>query len=654
MFLIVALLAPATMTGATEDGAVVAAGPHTIVSGQYLIQLTTTAFLSTSKSQLLDANITLLGFGVYLIEDGPHADPLARAEELSQIFGATVVPNGVSQLLFDNTEPDATDQWSLDNFAQFSGGVADADIDAAEAWDAATGAGIVVAVLDSGADLDHPDLAANVWVNPGEVAGNGIDDDGNGYVDDVNGWDFISNDAVPEDTSGTGHGTAVAGIIAAPINGTGIAGIAPKANIMVLRVCSVVDCAHGDVIEALAYAAANGAHVANLSFGGESYWAPLEAAVQGAIDAGVVVVTAAGNFGDDNGTVPFYPANYGLPGMLSVAMTDHADALDLNSNFGGTTVHLGAPGVSIRTLDLGAGYASWTGTSFAAPNAAGVAALVRQHRGCYTAAFVASVVASSGDSVPALSTTTISGKRANAFETLAVDASSSEIGVAPSPAAVSFSGGDVGTEWTFGDGDSSIGETAQHVYEFGTYTATDGIDTYEIAAGSEFLDTCTSLFADEIMWLSASGITAGCAGSTFCPNKTVNRAQMASFLARALDLPAASGDYFTDDDGNLHEDNINRLFEAEITFGCGGSNYCPGDDVTRAQMASFLERALDLPATSGDYFEDDNGNLHEANINALAASGITAGCGGTSFCPSDGTERDEMAAFLFRGRSLLP
>jgi hypothetical protein len=123
---------------------------------------------------------------------------------------------------------------------------------------------------------------------------------------------------------------------------------------------------------------------------------------------------------------------------------------------------------------------------------------------------------------------------------------------------------------------------------------------------------------------------------------------MATFLVRALNLPTTSTDYFTDDEGNTHENSINRLRAAGITSGCGGTRFCPDGIVTRGQMASFLVRGFDLPATGTDYFTDDEGNTHEANINRLRASAITFGCGGTNFCPNGSVTRGQMAAFLHR------
>jgi hypothetical protein len=170
----------------------------------------------------------------------------------------------------------------------------------------------------------------------------------------------------------------------------------------------------------------------------------------------------------------------------------------------------------------------------------------------------------------------------------------------------------------------------------------------EERASAVFIDVIESAFRSEIEWLAGEGITEGCATRQYCPDDPVTRAQMASFLDRALDLPAASGDQFTDDEGSVHESAINRLATTGITQGCEGDRYCPDDPVTRAQMASFLDRALDLPAASGDQFTDDEGSVHESAINRLATSGITHGCTPTSFCPDDPVTRAQMAAFLNR------
>jgi Lysyl oxidase/S-layer homology domain len=161
-------------------------------------------------------------------------------------------------------------------------------------------------------------------------------------------------------------------------------------------------------------------------------------------------------------------------------------------------------------------------------------------------------------------------------------------------------------------------------------------------------DWSDSRFAADIAWMYDTGITSGCAPDLFCTNNAVRRDQMASFLRRALSLPAASRDFFTDDNTNSHEDSINRLAASGITSGCAPGRYCPLGKVTRAQMATFLSRALSLPATSADYFTDDEGSKHEWAINRLAASGITFGCAPGRFCPDAIVTRGQMAAFLHR------
>lgn len=166
--------------------------------------------------------------------------------------------------------------------------------------------------------------------------------------------------------------------------------------------------------------------------------------------------------------------------------------------------------------------------------------------------------------------------------------------------------------------------------------------------GTPFVDIASSTFRNDVVWLYGSGITAGCEADRYCPDRTVSRGEMAAFIVRALGLPSTSVDAFEDDSGNTFEGDINRLAAAGIAVGCATDRYCPDEPMLREQMATFLTRASELAATSTDYFDDDDGNPHEDDIDALAKAGITSGCGARLFCPSETVTRGQMAAFLHR------
>jgi subtilisin family serine protease len=248
-------------------------------------------------------------------------------------------------------------------------------IGAPEAWAAGyTGSGVTVAIVDTGVDLDHPDLVTNLFVNPGEIAGNGIDDDGNGYVDDVHGYDFANRDADPDDVHG--HGTHVAGSVAAANNGFGATGVAPDATILPVKVLG--DNGSGsslDVAAGIRYAADLGAEIINLSLGG-GYSSAIESAIAYAQSLGAFVVAASGN---EYATMPGFPARFSsaYDNVLSVGAHDSADNVAAFSNdVGGSgAVQVDAPGVNIFSTYVGGSYATMAGTSMATPHVAGLAAL---------------------------------------------------------------------------------------------------------------------------------------------------------------------------------------------------------------------------------------------------------------------------------------
>lgn len=294
------------------------------------------------------------------------------------INASAAVARAAGQNIFANV-PDSH-SWNLDL------------INAPEAWTKGyTGQGVTVAVLDTGVNYNHPDLAANIWVNAGEIANNGIDDDGNGFVDDSRGWSFVNTDTNdPMDFDGSdniGHGTHVAGMIAALNNNFGITGVAPNAKIMPIRVIGDSDDLFEERFDAnlaagIRYAVDNGAKVLNISLGNNPGDAPLvqtRSALKYARQFGAIAVMAAGNERLDGATRPIDPAFYAVQGLgIAVGAVNRQRALADFSNPAGKRPlnYVVAPGVSIRSTVLGEGYEVFDGTSMATPHVAGIVALM--------------------------------------------------------------------------------------------------------------------------------------------------------------------------------------------------------------------------------------------------------------------------------------
>ena len=281
-------------------------------------------------------------------------------------------------------DPRYGELWGLNNTGQ-TGGTPDADIDAPEAWDTTTGSpDTVVAVIDEGIDINHPDLRNNVWTNRAEATGiPKRDDDGNGYIDDINGWDFANDDNTvydPDPISGKGdeHGTHVAGTIAAEgDNGVGVTGVNWDAQVAALKFIGPKVGYTSDAVEAINYAVKMGMPISNNSWGGGGRSQALNDAIKRADAAGHLFLAAAGNEGANNDETASYPANYNVPNIVSVAATNDTDRLAWFSNFGATTVDLAAPGVGILSTLPGDSYGRYSGTSMATPHVAGMAALIK-------------------------------------------------------------------------------------------------------------------------------------------------------------------------------------------------------------------------------------------------------------------------------------
>ena len=292
-------------------------------------------------------------------------------------------------------DPSFGSLWGLSNNGS-QGGLLNADINIEPAWALGTATSIVTAVIDTGVDYTHPDLASNIWTNTDEVAGNGIDDDGNGFVDDVRGWDFVNNDSDPMDDNG--HGTHVAGTIGAVgNNGIGVTGVAWTASIMPLKFLDQSGSGSlSDAIKAIQYARVNGAKIINASRGGGGFSSALQSAITQFITSGGLFVAAAGNEATNNDVTPSYPANY--QGVISVGASTRTDTRASFSNYG-TSVDVFAPGQSILSTLPGNRYGSLSGTSMATPQVAGALALLWGQNPTLSANTISQALINSTDNV---------------------------------------------------------------------------------------------------------------------------------------------------------------------------------------------------------------------------------------------------------------
>lgn len=303
--------------------------------------------------------------------------------------------------------------WGFQNNGQ-TGGTPGADAKVVDAWKVTVGDnsanGPLIAIIDSGADLNHPDLVGNLWTNPGEIPGNGVDDDGNGVIDDVHGYDGGDDDGSPDD--GVGHGTHVAGTIGAVgDNGMGVTGVNQKARLMPIKIDSNGRITTDGAIRGVLYASKMGADITNNSWGGSR----LNKATEDAYRASPALhIAAAGNNGSDTDRSPFYPMGFDIANMVAVGATDHNDLKASFSNYGKTSVDVTAPGKDILSTKNGGGYHVLSGTSMASPFVTGVTGLILSAYPDATHEEIKSRLIEGSDKIAALANYSVSGGRVNA------------------------------------------------------------------------------------------------------------------------------------------------------------------------------------------------------------------------------------------------
>jgi hypothetical protein len=465
--------------------------------------------------------------------------------DVQETYRPYALEEASSGLIFDDdVHPDAVWDPTILEHA-----VAGEDIKMAEAWDLyRPQRQAVVALIDTGVDMTHPDLpAASFWTNTDEIPDNGIDDDGNGYVDDVHGWDFYySNNTLSTGTQDA-HGTHGAGSIAAARgNGLGIAGIGGDGSVRIMPL-KVLGGSSGtgttaNVIKAIHYAEQNGAAICNLSMGADTLDVALYLAMA---NSNMLFVVSAGNDGYNTDRVPSYPASFDLDNVLAVANMKPDGKLHPTSNYGASTVDLAAPGTAILSTSQGGGYTYMTGTSMAAPIVSGVCAMVYASSDALSPRDVARVIRSTVAKSAALQ-----GRVAT--------------------------GGCI-------DAQAALAKVHSMRANAGSYTTSGSLPFTDVPSSSIYYPAISAMYR--------AGLMRGTGAASFSPDQPLNRGTVITILGRLAKAPTSTNTAFTDvRPGDWYAGYINWGADAGILFGYGDGRFGPLDAITAEQMDAILSR----------------------------------------------------------------
>ncbi len=390
--------------------------------------------LSTLESMQAKSLRSFSSNGAQLVQFFTASDSKALFEKAKQLSAMPhveyVEANTIIRLESTPNDPRYEELYGLHNEGA-TGGTSDSDIDAPEAWQVSTGSmDVLVGVIDTGIDYNHPDIKDNYWNNPGEVGldaegrdkkTNGVDDDNNGFVDDWRGWDFVNNDNDPFDDHS--HGTHCAGTIGAKgNNGVGVVGVNWDVSLVGIKFLSASGSGSlADAVSAIEYGTTIGADLTSNSWGGGGFSQTMEDAIRGAHDAGILFVAAAGNSSSNNDVTPHYPSSYDVENVIAVAASDHDDGIASFSSYGRRSVHLAAPGVDILSSTPSSQYKKYSGTSMATPHVAGAVALVKSVYPDMGHLSVKNKIIGTVDPAAEFRTRTITGGRLNLYNAVEND-----------------------------------------------------------------------------------------------------------------------------------------------------------------------------------------------------------------------------------------